>query len=105
MRFLPLLLVLALLTGCTTTRIAIAYKNSELAQKKLNGHGNAKILLVRYYATPIQHAYCVWQQPPYIYAYDERSGSFATHTKFFGPMAIAESIEGVGHVEKAGFLN
>ena len=107
-----LLLTALLLAGCATTTSlpngcvvdAVSYKNSLEAKNKLAGWGNAKVLIVKYYATRTQHAYCVWKQQPYIFAYDERSGAFAVRTRFYGPMAIAEAIEGQGAVEKAIFL-
>lgn len=107
-----LLLAFVVLAGCATTTSlpngcvvdALSYKHSLEARNKLAGGGDAKVLLVRYVSTPTQHAYCVWKQPPYIFAYDERSGAFAVRTKFYGPAAIAEAIEGQGNVEKAIFL-
>jgi hypothetical protein len=112
MKLPNLLILLCVLCGCATTSTlpngcvvdAVSYKYSVLAKSKLADWGDSKILLVKYSSTATQHAYCVWKQPPYLYAYDERSGAFAVRTTFYGPLALATAIEGPGVVERAEFL-
>ena len=106
-----LALVVLLLAGCESTKVlpngcvidALSYRYSLQAHHDLQGWGDARILIVRYTGVSVQHAYCVWSQPPYIYAYDAFDGSRAVNTRFYGPNAIAQALDG-DRVATAVFL-
>lgn len=104
------LLVAFLLAGCTTylpngcVVDAASHRAALQATHKLEPYFWSRELIVRYYATKTQHAYCVWVQDGATFAYDEASGAFAIRPKGLSAMSLADAIEGQGTIEAAVFF-